>query len=161
KMKPFTYVNSGGTRIEALAVLLTNGNLYRCNITAGTTALFATGVSDFAVHTVATLLSGTTRIYASIGVVGSGVPPGTLGGELRKINPDNGASATVFGPLIGSRNQVVAVTTDSDMFYDLAGPSVGKNIYITETVINCDSGPCVVVDTRIWRRPFPMDDSAD
>ncbi len=160
KLKPFTYVNSSGVAIDALAVLLTDGKLYRFRITANSVVLLATGVSDFAIHTISTFVVGgtasTTRIYAAIGIGGgSPVPLGSPTGELRSVNPDNGVSTRIFQS--AGMNQVISVTTDSDV--SLSG-TVSKNIYITENVISCSGGICSVSDARILRHTLPVPDTS-
>src|ERR1051325_1212520 len=67
KMKLCDYSNLGAG-VNGLAVLLNDGNLYRCNLTDSNVVLAATGISDFAVQTVYPLAGDPqTTIYASRG----------------------------------------------------------------------------------------------
>ena len=138
KLKAFSYVNSFGGTVEAVAVLLANGNLHECNVTAGRTDLLATGVNDFAIHTRSGSVGFVTSIYATRGLSRiDSVPPASVPGTLMRINADTLAATTIY--TAPNHNQLISVAADSDQFVPFGGGgAVRKNIYITETIVATD-----------------------
>src|SRR5688572_9039094 len=152
KMKYFTYTDANENTIEALAVLLDNGRLYRFRLdNAGYTQL-ASGVSDFAIHTVLQPLLGPpiTTLYVSKGVA-SPVPSSPPGSVLR-IDPAAASGTVIYNSL--GRNQVISITTDSTqhLFAET------KNVYIAESVVSCGTLGCGVSDVVIRRNTLPGTD---
>ena len=150
KKLKFIRYDDDGTDLGALIVLFKNGQLWRYKLNlARTRTLLETGVADFAVHNVKLNIirpySDTTYIYAAKGQIyaGESAPPGSL----VRINVETLGKATLY--TAPNHNQVVAVTTDSDLVIG-QGATENRNVYIAEGSPGCQSG-CYVSNLSIHR----------
>jgi hypothetical protein len=156
KLKWFTYLDSNDTTIEAVAVLMADGRLLRRNMNpAGSAALLATGVSDFAIHrrTAGFPSVTTVYIYAAKGEVNTIVSPSATAGSLLRINTRTGQATTIY--TASGKNQLISVTTDNDSFSSPFFNGTPKNVYITEARVEFGGLFWAMTDFYIYRHSLP------
>ena len=119
--------NSGG-----LAILLTNGNLWNFDLNDNSSALVASSVTDFVVHSHYTLFPlSVTSLYAAVGSRTPTPGPGIPAGRILRVNAASNAVSTVYNA--PAQNQVQSIAVDPGT----SSSGSGHNFYITEAPVNC------------------------
>ncbi len=150
KLKWFVQSGPSGT-VDALAVLLANGKLYRHRMPGGIELLWVR-TTDFSIHRRAVVSSPSTFIYATEGVVpGIGtLQAGTSAGHLYQINADNGQVAAIY--TASNHNQILSVLTSGS-----SGAGGGPTrIFLTEGVVACSAQECNFSSIVITASPLGL-----
>ncbi len=153
KLQRFILTDPDAGSAESLAVLFSDGRLYRVLLTSPTATLYlAGGVADFAVHRRRLLTGTTTYLYAAIGKSASDMQPETPAGGLLRINAYTGDATTIY--TASGNNQVLSVAVDPSEFVTPIG-SDPHYLYLAEAIMSCGELFCDETDRVIKRHTTP------
>ncbi len=145
KIQKFSFGNIIGSS-GGIAVLLSNGRLYRINLDSNNVALVATSVTDFVIHAVSTLSPFfTTYIYASKGSLSANPSPNAPAGSVVRIVGTTGAATTIY--TASGNSQIQSIAADPGTSHSTSG----HNLYISQAPVDCFGLLCVLGNHIIRR----------
>lgn len=129
-----------------LAILLRNGKLYRLNLDNSGALQLATGITDFASHSIRSILPlSSPYIFAAKGASSATPGPDLPPGSVLRISANSGASTTIYTAPGSSQIQSIAVDPGT------SATNSGHNLYLTEAPLNCFGEICVLGNPIIRR----------